>query len=327
MDKTLETFLAQSKEKHLKSIGLFFKNYDTEYHELFHQIEQANEEIQNKLSFNRELNLALAEITIINENVFSDQKEIIKKYLFNLLALDRRDYHKYIVDYNVGEWTTNHESMEEEINTLKNLIIQTKEGHAAGYDIDRLEEYVNERECAINSRKELLSKAKEENDKIKDQFFAIINNYIEVAKKEVENGEDIGDGLKSVHPSAESILAIRIARILRNYKPTDWEGIQQLEKKANQLKRDITKYKQENGHWYLNGEEKKVIEVSDEDYERICIIHPPFLCEIEKYIQQIYNKGHEKGYSEGESDGYSTGYSKGYSVGYSDGYDEGERYA
>ena len=327
MDKTLEIFLSQSKEKHLKSIGLFFKNYDTEYHELCHQIEQAKEEIQNKLSFNRELNLVLVEITVINENVFSDQKEIIKNYLFNLLALDREDYHKYLVDSTVDELTTNHESMEEEINILKNLILQTKEGHAVGYDINRLEEYVNERECAINSRKELLSKAKEENDKIKDQFFAIINNYIEVAKKEVENGEDIGDGLKSVHPSTESILAIRIARILRDYKPTDWEGIQQLEKKVNQSKRDLTKYKQENGHWYLNGEEKKVIEVSDEDYERICIIHPPFLCEIEKYIQQIYNKGHEKGYSEGESDGYSTGYSKGYSVGYSDGYDEGERYA
>ena len=55
----------------------------------------------------------------------------------------------------------------------------------------------------------------------------------------------------------------------------------------------------QDGHWY--DKEKKVLELTDEEYELLCKRFPPYITMVKGFIQEIYNKGYRTGYRDGEN--------------------------
>ncbi len=314
MNKTLENFLAQSKENHLKRIGLI-TNADEEYNALCLQIEQKDNECKEIRYKYDELMSVLFKLQ--TKSVFpefrSEDNKVIIDYLHNLLIIDtpslkstEKDLlmeQQYIVHRNrTDEWLKSNKL------TPLDLKMVTDE-----YEyIERLKKDVEDKKEFMGNRAQRISDAKNQNRKIKDKFISLIKEGLQIAQKEIEEAEDLGDGLLGVVTSDTSMLSRDIFSLLKDYKTTDWEQYYKLESDIHRLSYEQRKYKFEHGHWFLPNMEKKAIDLSDEEYDKICKIYPPFLLKIEEYIQDVY----EKGYKKGNDDGYSAGYHQGYDDGY-----------
>lgn len=176
-----------------------------------------------------------------------------------------------------------------------------------------------------------ITELEQRNQEIKPIVAEELQKALDEGKEAKQNGKPLGDGLLFVNLSKRTLQAIEIAEALNEYKEPDPDEIKKLKLKLHQLHTEEDKYIQEDGHWYMRGEKKKVIDINDEDYERLCKFNPQYLMRIQETIGNIYARGKKDGYAEGESDGYAAGekdgYSKGekdgYSYGYEKGYDDG----
>lgn len=310
MDKTLEKFLAQSKENHLKRIGLI-ANADEEYNALCRQIEQKENECKEIRHKNDELKSVLVKLQ--TKSVFpefrSEDNKVIIDYLHNLLIID----------------TPSLKSTEKDLLKEQQYIDERDQrvmDNSAEY-IEMLKKDVEDKKEFMERRAQRISDAKNQNQKIKDKFISLIKEGLQIAQKEIEEAEDLGDGLLGVVTSDTSMLSRDIFSLLKDYKTTDWEQYYKLESDIHRLSYEQRKYKFEHGHWFLPHMEKKTIDLSDEEYDKICKFYPPFLLKIEEYIHEVYEKGYKKGNDDGYSTGYKKGSNDGYSAGYHQGYDDG----
>ena len=111
----------------------------------------------------------------------------------------------------------------------------------------------------------------------------------------------INDILKGVYDS------------LSNYVPIKFDQIPQYRTKISGLKEEISRnYQYDNGHWYSKFSPKYVIEISSSDYDELCKKYPPYLMDIEGFVQETYKNGYDKGHKNGYDEGYSDGYDEGY---------------
>ena len=311
MDKTVEKFLAQSKKKHLERIGLI-SNCDEEYDALCLQIEQNQKERDTISRKYNELGHLLAEIecTKIFAPYRNDDNDVIINYLTNLMLIDSPTFIPIEKELNEKQKYIDH-------------IDQVTVGDKTETFIEFLKADVKDKNECLKERSKKIEAAKTYNQKVQYKFISLINEGLQIARKEIEETKDYDDGLKLVNLSEASMLSQKIARFLNDYKTPDWERYYKLESDIKGLYIEKSKYTFENGHWFLRGKERTVVDLSDEEYEKICKIHPPFLLNIEEYIQDVYEKGYKKGYKKGNDDGYSKGSDDGYSAGYKQGYDIG----
>lgn len=277
----LEKFLAQIKEKHLRSIGLTL-NDDEEHNALClkrEQLYKKRKEIYRKYNELAEIFLEVqTKESLLNQN----EKDILFKYISNLIYIDKPNH----------------------------FLIEEKH-----IDIIRIT-----KETPSQEMKEL---KKEENKKIQEQFFSIIKEGYQIQQKAIENGKEIDDGLKLINCTEKDMLLIKIANFFKDYKTPDWKQHHEIELEIVKLNQEIRKYSFKNEHWFKQGNQKKVIDISDEEYDKLCKIYPPFLLKIEEYIKDVYEKGKTEGYSLGENNGYNEGYNRGYDDGYEKGYADG----
>ena len=350
MDK-LEQFITQSKINHLKRLGIC-PNDDEGYQELLHQIEQKKEEIDKE---RKQLRRNYDTLCLINEKIsflendeeyqklrekYRQMKELIEQFdesdtwratwldiwnyckILNLNEKDldedidiiqmQKDLSKRIEP--IKKRIKEKEKEEEILNDyIFNLIkiekgeryhfeLEFKQVHSLDYGSDDYYEHCLESELKEISEK--IEDLKSNNDKLKDQFFTII--------------QEKGHLLHIKNDDEEKIDLNKF--FINEYKPTNWEQYYKFDLDIKQIEEKKKNYTNEWGHWYLNGK-KIVLDISDEEYEKLCKISPPFLFRIEECIQEVYNKG----YNEGHEDGYNEGHEDGYNEGYNNGYDDGYR--
>lgn len=105
---------------------------------------------------------------------------------------------------------------------------------------------------------------------------------------------------------------------LSNYVPIKFDQISQYWTKISELKEEINcnyEYIRVYGHWYSKYGPKRIIEISPQDYVELCKKYPPYLMEIEGFVQDTYKNGYDKGHKNGYDEGYSDGYDEGYRMG------------
>lgn len=344
MDK-IEQFITQSKIKHLKRIGLC-PNDDDEYQELLHQIEQKEEEIdkerkqlrrnydtlcliRNRINgaYNSYLHDDDEYRELLNKsNEIKKEMESVRKrardfvFLFHDDTLRTFGFEKALNEYLLDdecykELKKQLESIEKKRKTMEeegdiiydyisNLVeIDSEDNYYEDNDSEvvELDDYDEDDET---EEEDIIEISKAKNKEIKDQFFAIIQKKGHLLHITI-NDEDEEE--------------IDLYKFFKNYKTTNWKEYYD-ETEIKQLEEEKNKYINEYGHWYLKGG-KIVLDISDEEYEKICKISPPFLFRIEECIQEVYNKG----YNEGHGDGYNEGHEDGYNEGYNNGYDDGYR--
>ena len=312
MDKTVEKFLAQSKKKHLERIGLI-SNCDEEYDALCLQIEQNQKERDTISRKYNELGHLLAEIECTKIFYRDDDNDVIINYLTNLMLIDSPTLIPIERELNEEQKYIDH-------------IDQVMVGDKTETFIEWVKADVKDKNECLKERSNRIEAAKTYNQKIQNKFISLINEGLQIAREEIGAAKDYDGGLKLGDLSEASIFSQKIARFLNDYKTPDWKLYYKLESDINKLNREKSNYIFENGHWFLRGKERTVVDLSDEEYDKICKIHPPFLLNIEEYIQEVYEKGYKKGnddgYSKGSNDGYSAGYKQGYDIGYRDGEDD-----
>lgn len=329
MDK-IEQFITQSKINHLKRLGLC-PNDDDEYQELLHQIEQKEEkckelksnyttlclikekiekesihsfleiyesnrrnileskarQIKEQLSnfyksdYRYQQLLKIGNETLKEIHKIDNKRDIIIKYISNLVEIDSEDNYYEDNDSEVDNHDEN-DVIEEENN----------------YDEDDVTEENDYDEDDETEEEDFIEISKAKNEEIKDQFFNIIQRQSQ--KLDIRN---------------EDCKQIDLYNFFKNdYKTPDWKQYNEFKLEINQLMEKERKYTNEYGHWYLQGK-KIVLNISNEEYEKICKISPPFLFRIEECIQEVYNKGYNEGHEDGYNEGYNNGYDDGYRMG------------
>ena len=339
MDK-IEQFITQSKIKHLKRIGLC-PNDDDEYQELLHQIEQKEEKketLRNNYdilclisnSINHAYNSYLhdddeyRELLNKSNEIKKEMKSVRERardfvFLFNVDTLrtfgSEKALNEYLLDdecykklkKQLESIEKKRKTMEEEgdiiydyISNLENIERKRNEFELV-LSSDSYEEIdlgMTEVDNALKNISKEIKDLQDKNKEIKDQFFAIIQKKGHLLHITI-NDEDEEE--------------IDLYKFFKNYKTTNWKEYYD-ETEIKQLEEEKNKYINEYGHWYLKGG-KIVLDISDEEYEKICKISPPFLFKIEEYIQEVYDKGYNGGYDDGYNSGYADGHNSGYDEG------------
>ena len=347
MDK-IEQFITQSKINHLKRLGLC-PNDDDEYQELLHQIEQKEEKketLRNNYdilclisnSINDAYNSYLhdddeyRELLNKSNEIKKEMKSVRECACDKYILFNHDTWRKFGFEKALNEYLLDDECYKKLKKQLESIEKKRKTMEEEGdiiYDyisnLENIEKSMERNEFELvhssdsyeeidlgmtevdNENLEYLKNIPKEikdlqvkNKEIKDQFFAIIQKKGHLLHITI-NDEDEEE--------------IDLYKFFKNYKTTNWK-----EYYDKQLEEEKNKYINEYGHWYLKGG-KIVLDISDEEYEKICKISPPFLFRIEECIQEVYNKG----YNEGHGDGYNEGHEDGYNEGYNNGYDDGYR--
>lgn len=269
----------------------------------------------------KDLNIGL--VTDISYEELYKKLEEAKKQIKRIEKLIKEEDIKYY--YYCSNLLEIENMIEHILSFLLNGLIQPDEFY------DKKEEYNNVRIMKqIKKYSKEISELINENEEIKDQFLTIIQEKNQLShfdkKDDVEDDEEYYDEKKYDSDlryvmfkkgyEEEDLMDIDLYNFFKNeYKIPNWK--QYLE--INQL----TKYTYEYGHWYLQGK-NIVLDISDEEYEKLCKISPPFLFRIEECIQEVYNKGYNEGHEDGYNEGYNIGKKNGYNNGYDDGYRMGD---
>lgn len=298
MDK-LEQFITQSKINHLKRLGLC-PNDDDEYQKLLHQIEQKKQESEKEQKQSSRIYNILLEINtldLLHEGQSLQDLEFkrdqMNKQLTDITSCNPTRFGKQLV-------INTRYILRQKINEISGIINELDKENKIFHKyisnlviIDR--DYFEDEESVEKNDVERL---KVENKEAEDQFFSIIKN---VGNATIYNDNDTEN------------IDINLYDFFKNdYTSPDWNRYHKFDLEIEQLEEKKKNYTNEYGHWYLNS---KKIDISDEEYEELCKISPPFLFRIEECIQEVYNKGYNEGHEDGYNEGYNNGYDDGYRMG------------
>ena len=316
----LNAFLKKNKEKHLEFLKLYI-NQDDEHEKLVHKIKIAKNELRKYEIPNTP---SASIIQNLSDGLFKPE---VKEYIENLSLLTsrRRSLHSLEITLKktppadtltqiIANYSKQIEKLEEELADLKKSESETTPKivgniHHASHSLDdqtpmgktkdttsqirNLKEKIQEAEYIkeIPEKKTEfqsdIAKLKQRNMKIKQIVLEELQNALDEGNEAKKNGE-IEDGYVFFEMPKRAHMAMEITNYLSQYK--------ELEKK----------YYQEEGHWYLKGENKKVIDINDEDYERLCKTHTPHsMSDTRKSYCEIIKGDGESSYGiTDESNGY-----------------------
>ena len=136
-------------------------------------------------------------------------------------------------------------------------------------------------------------------NKQKEYIESIVNQLDQIIKDSINKDGIRVKTLKKIYDS------------LKNYRPIDFDKLSEFRQRLKELNKELNNYYNRNGHWYEEKEPLVLIEISPSDYDELCKKCPPYLMDIEDFVQNIYKNGYDEGYKNGYDEGYDDGYRMG----------------
>lgn len=286
-----------------KSINTLRKKYDKYY------------EINNAL---KKVQEAFNEYKLIKYNQILQWKTKIRKTLspkqYQVLSgsMPINPFLKKFITCSINSVINNNETFINESEDVRNKLIILNKIYGRIYNYDECyRDFISLKKEIKRNDWIIHQENKETEEEAYDFIVAVQKEYIESIMEStnlfcekyghLSFFKTINDILKGVYDS------------LSNYVPIKFDQIPQYRTKISGLKEEISRnYQYDNGHWYSKFSPKYVIEISSSDYDELCKKYPPYLMDIEGFVQETYKNGYDKGHKNGYDEGYSDGYDEGY---------------
>ena len=291
-----------------KSINTLRKKYDKYY------------EINNAL---KKVQEAFNEYKLIKYNQILQWKTKIRKTLsskqYQVLSgsMPINPFLKKFITCSINSVINNNETFINESEDVRNKLIILNRIYDRIYNYDEC--YMN----FISLKKEIKrndwiihQENKEPEEEAYDFIVAVQKEYIKSIMESINVVCEKYNHLSFFKPMNDTLT--KIYDSLSNYVPIKFDQISQYWTKISELEEEINcnyEYIRVYGHWYSKYGPKRIIEISPQDYVELCKKYPPYLMEIEGFVQDTYKNGYDKGHKNGYDEGYNDGYDEGYRMG------------